>query len=69
MFARRLFTASKLVQQCRRGFSTREVTPATRRKNLAMALALVGFIGGVYYHSINKMKQVRVPILSLVLPY
>ena len=35
-----------------------EVTPATRRKNLLTAFVLSGFIFGVYYYSMSKMKDV-----------
>ena len=34
-----------------------QVTPATQRKNMALATMLVGFTGAVYYASMNKLKQ------------
>jgi hypothetical protein len=42
-----------------------EVTPATRRKNLITAFALLSFVGGVYYYSISKMtKTVSIFIIA-----
>ena len=41
-----------------RDFSPK-VTPATSRKNMGLASLLVAFTGGVYYVSMNKLKQVR----------
>ena len=59
MFGRRLLTVAKVTQQAYRGMAMKaEVTPAVRRKNIAVAITIVCFVGGVYYHSINKMKQV-----------
>ena len=40
-----------------RTFATKEVTPQTRRKNLVVGLAIFGFVGGVYYTAISKLKQ------------
>lgn len=59
MLGRRLLTVTKATQQACRGMAMKaEVTPAVRRKNIAVAITIVCFVGGVYYHSINKMKQV-----------
>lgn len=46
---------------CRAGFRpvVEEVSAATRRKNAALAVALVGFVGGVYQYTYAKMKTVR----------
>ena len=35
----------------------REVPMATKQKNAGLALALLGFVGGVYYTAISKMQQ------------
>lgn len=34
------------------------ITTATRRKNMALAGALVAFVGSVYYFTYSKMKTV-----------
>jgi len=37
--------------------SDKTVPAATKQKNAALALALLGAVGGIYYTAINKMKQ------------
>lgn len=34
------------------------VTPALRRRNIATAFALIGFVGGVYVWTTSKMRTV-----------
>jgi hypothetical protein len=34
-----------------------EMTPALHRRNFVTAVALLGFVGGVYYTAISKMRQ------------
>ena len=39
-------------------FSSERVVPAaTKQRNVAVALGLLGFVGGIYYTAISKMKQ------------
>ena len=34
-----------------------EMTPALHRRNFITAVALMGFVGGIYYTAISKMRQ------------
>ncbi len=40
-----------------------KITPALRRKNAALAGALVGFVGLVYYYTYTKMSSVRLHVV------
>lgn len=39
------------------GTKERVVPAATKQRNVAVALGLLGFVGGIYYTAISKMKQ------------
>ncbi len=59
-----MFSILKRVHMSRvvgRTFATKDVTPQTRRKNLLVALVIFGFVGGVYYTAISKLKQTVSP--------
>lgn len=53
LYARRIVYSMKLSTKV----DSREVTPETKRKNALVALSLIGFVVGIYYTAISKMKQ------------
>lgn len=53
--------SSNLARGCRRGFSTsmpptQDVTSKTRTNNVMVAGGLLGFVGVIYYYTVNKIK-------------
>ena len=59
MLSRLCIVAPKKVSFAFARFSTKEkvVPAATKQKNFVVALGLLGFVGGIYYTAISKMKQ------------